>query len=129
MGIDGLSWKFPSELKSKGQPSQTPGPHVARDPLPALPASCLFLNSPWSCSTRLAHRNSCSPPLHPLLLLLKEENCFNTVCNPGRKNTSQQVFLSAKQVLLLSSPHVTLTATLATCLVHEFPSPLPPALN
>lgn len=65
-----------------------------------------------------------SPPL-----LLRQENCFNTVCNPCRKNISQQVFLSTKQVLLLSPPHITLTATPANCLVHEFSSPLLPALN
>lgn len=46
-----------------------------------------------------------------------------------QKNISQQVFLSIKQVLLLSPPHITLTATPADCLVHEFSSPLLPALN
>lgn len=46
-----------------------------------------------------------------------------------QKNISQQVFLSIKQVLLLSLPHITLTAIPADCLVHEFSSPLLPALN
>lgn len=93
----------------------------------AHPASFLSLNSLQFCSTVQAYRNIAA--LFYPLFRSRQENCFNTVCNPCRKNISQQVFLSIKQVFLLPLPHITLTATPANCLVHEFSSPLLPALN
>lgn len=89
--------------------------------IPETPA--FFLNSLLFCSTMVA-RGDTAAPYSPSSFVKGKKTVLMLLATHAEKNISQQVFLSIKQVFLLSPPHITLTATLANCLVHEFSSPL-----